>query len=985
MAFSRLKALFVAGLLALSATQAAAIMPTPDASVFEIPLPETAIIQAPTDVPGAVEADNLMTSRYGGDWFVHLWHPVSRTPLAIYGSGVQLTSSPIVSDDAAEQVATGFLESNADLLGANARDLVLDEVARGAGQVGVHYAQRFHGIPVIGGRVKSVFTEEGRLIHLGSSFYHDIDVSPVPAITAGAAEGIARADLPFNPATDRILGETSLFILPVPREEGGAEYHLVWRTQVALAEPYGVFVTHVDARTGKIIWRYNDVHNLYSGNVTGSVDQSGYCDGQQTSPLRNMHVVISGVGTAVTDANGDFSVAGTGGDRAVSAQFFGTKVNVNDFQFGDATFNGTIQENVPLAINWTDATPSRRAERDAFYWVNETYEFVRSVDNTWTIPSHNANVNVASTCNANWTTWTMNFFREGGGCANTGTIGDVVAHEYGHGIQYTLLGSQGGEGLGEGNGDISGSFMSDDSIVGRGFYLNQCSSGIRDCRNSLRYPGDVVGQPIHNAGRVICGFNWDLRQLLEAKYGAAQGEMYTATLWHFSRKVYRPFVQPDQVLAYFQIDDSTTYGMGDGNLANGTPNYEEICQAATNHGFSCPAITEGVSITHTPLNDTTSPGPFTVTADITTFGPHPLNMSSPRVWYATNGGAFSAVSMNNTGGTTWEGQIPSQAAGTAVGYYITAENTNGTPGALPPHAPEEHFLFGVGNFTVALDDDIETDRGWSVSEPGTDGTWERADPNGTFAGTIPVNPEDDHTADPGVMCWVTGNPPPGAFFFIEEVDGRTSVVSPILDMSSAAMARGSVWVWAYFTNGNVDDRLDFSVSSDGGANWSLLKRWTETGLNAWNEHQFTLSPFDISFTSQMRFKFTAEDVGGDTIMDCAMDDFLVRTLVGGSAAVSDPADVRPVSYTLHPSQPNPFNPRTEIRYELPTASPVKLTVYDVNGRELTVLVDEAKEAGSHTASWDGTDSQGRALASGVYFYRLEAGTFQQTRRMTLVK
>ena len=146
-----------------------------------------------------------------------------------------------------------------------------------------------------------------------------------------------------------------------------------------------------------------------------------------------------------------------------------------------------------------------------------------------------------------------------------------------------------------------------------------------------------------------------------------------------------------------------------------------------------------------------------------------------------------------------------------------------------------------------------------------------------------------------------------------------------------------------------------------------------------------LSPLDFAFTSQMRFKVTAEDIAPDTIVDCGMDDFFLRSLVADAAAVPGPADVRPVSYVLHPSQPNPFNPRTEIRYELPADGSVSLTVYDVTGRQVRVLVNESKQAGVHSASWDGTDSQGRALASGVYFYRLEALGFSQTRRMTLVK
>ncbi len=985
MALTRLKTLALTGLLALWATQAAAVLPDSDASVFEIPLPDAAILQSPDDVPGAVEAARQMTARYGGDWKVALWHPVSRTPLAMFGSGVQVADGALTTDQAAERSATSFLQANADLVGASASDLELEVVARGAGQVGVHYGQMYHGIPVIGGRVRAVFLEDGRLIHLGSTFYGEVAVNPVPALSAAVAEGIARANLPFNPATDKLLGETALMVLPVPEAGGGAEYHLVWRVQVGLSEPYAVYVTHVDAHSGEIIWRYNDVHSLYSGHVQGSVDQSGYCDGEQTVPLRNMNVTVTGAGTVITDINGDFSINATGGARAISAQFLGPRVNVNDTQYGDSMYNGTIQENVPLTINWTDASPSRRAERDCFFWVNATNEYVRAIDSGWSIPSHNANVNVNSTCNANWSTWTMNFFREGGGCANTGVIGDVMAHEFGHGIQYTLLNSQGNEGLGEGNGDIAASFMSDDSVIGRGFYLNNCTSGIRDCRNTLRYPGDVVGQQIHNAGRVMCGFNWDLRQLLEARDGAAQGKAYTADLWHFARKVYRPFFQPDQVLAYFQIDDSPTYGTGNGNLGDGTPNYEEICEAAMNHGFSCPAITEGVTIVHTPLGDTPNPGPFAVTATISAFGPNPLNTSSARLFYAVNGGAFTDVAMNNTGGSTFEGQIPSQPAGSAVAYYMTAETTVGVQGWAPPDAPEEYYLFGSGNFTVNLDDDIEIDRGWAMTEPGTDGTWERGDPVGTVAGSIPVQPEDDHTPAPGTICWVTGNPPPGSFFFVEEVDGRTSIVSPLMDMAGATMARGTVWLWGYFSVGNTEDYLELSASSDGGATWTRVVRVMDNGLNAWNEYEFTLDPFAFNFTSQMRFKVTAEDVGQDTIMDCAMDDFLVRSLVGGSAAVEGPASVRPVSYTLHPSQPNPFNPRTEIRYELPQDEAVKIAVYDVSGRELKVLVDEARTAGIHSVTWDGTDADGRALASGVYFYRLTAGQFEQTRRMTLIK
>jgi len=78
--------------------------------------------------------------------------------------------------------------------------------------------------------------------------------------------------------------------------------------------------------------------------------------------------------------------------------------------------------------------------------------------------------------------------------------------------------------------------------------------------------------------------------------------------------------------------------------------------------------------------------------------------------------------------------------------------------------------------------------------------------------------------------------------------------------------------------------------------------------------------------------------------------------------------------------PNPFNPSTTIRYELPRTSRVTLTVYDVLGQQVSVLVNERKDAGVHEVSFDGSN-----LASGVYFYRIQAGDFVQTHRLLLLK
>ena len=88
----------------------------------------------------------------------------------------------------------------------------------------------------------------------------------------------------------------------------------------------------------------------------------------------------------------------------------------------------------------------------------------------------------------------------------------------------------------------------------------------------------------------------------------------------------------------------------------------------------------------------------------------------------------------------------------------------------------------------------------------------------------------------------------------------------------------------------------------------------------------------------------------------------------------------PVAFKLHQNYPNPFNPSTTITYELPKASQVSLTVYDVLGREVSVLVNERRKAGVYEVKFDGSN-----LASGVYFYRMQAGDFVQSKRLLLLR
>jgi hypothetical protein len=89
---------------------------------------------------------------------------------------------------------------------------------------------------------------------------------------------------------------------------------------------------------------------------------------------------------------------------------------------------------------------------------------------------------------------------------------------------------------------------------------------------------------------------------------------------------------------------------------------------------------------------------------------------------------------------------------------------------------------------------------------------------------------------------------------------------------------------------------------------------------------------------------------------------------------------KPVAFTLEQNFPNPFNPTTTFSYSIASSSVVSLKLYDLLGKEVATLVDEKKETGKYSVSWDAAN-----FASGMYFYELKAGSFTDVKKMVLIK
>lgn len=148
------------------------------------------------------------------------------------------------------------------------------------------------------------------------------------------------------------------------------------------------------------------------------------------------------------------------------------------------------------------------------------------------------------------------------------------------------------------------------------------------------------------------------------------------------------------------------------------------------------------------------------------------------------------------------------------------------------------------------------------------GAWIQDDPNGTTLLSQLHNPENDHTGLSGTHCWFTGQAPVGGTANSADVDGSTTLTSPIFDASHLHAARISYWRWLMSTD---NDPLQVDISNDGGMNWSPVESLA-TSLPAWRHFEFRIEDV-LPRTNAMRLRFRISDTPNNSVTEAGVDDF----------------------------------------------------------------------------------------------------------------
>jgi hypothetical protein len=683
---------------ALAGGTALAIQPTGDTRPFRLlqgfawpdyeAQPSLVLFEAGrADVPADVAR---FLGEQGGRWEVR-WDLRSERPHLVQGSGVPLLpgrgnkltraqvgltgSRPIGLEDV-ERLVRGFMARYPELFRIAPENLRLDRASsRSYGEgdrLWVVELQQYEGdVPV---EAASVFfrINHGNIVQFGCDRVAEVGISLQPALSAAAARRGALHTVGVDAASvARILDAGTLKLYPVlgegersgERYEGlpgfGYTHLLVWEASFRLRDDVGTYRVAVDAQTGALV-RAWDLNAYADALVQGGIYPTTNTDAEVLRPFG--FATVSNNGTKNTNVAGIYDYSGGVATATLNGQFF---------QMSDACGAISLSNSTTGALSFgtsggTDCTTpgiggagNTHASRTGFYHLTNINRKAITFlpGNSWLNSKVTANMNINQTCNAFWNGSTVNFYRSGGGCSNTGELAAVFLHEWGHGMDTNSGGAASEQGTGEAVGDTFAFIQTRDGCIGQNFLpgmnCTNCTActGVRDVADfsvaggatgtKIASPVNVAANNGINCDRFACPYlsqgifpyqgpmgyeghcesyiassaNWDLAQSLVAALGTEPGWARMDQIWYGSltpsKSAYRlvsggkcnPAAAVDGCGAdnwytvYLPVDDD------DGDLANGTPNACRIWDAFNAHGIACgarPACSGGGGPTPTP-------------------------------------------------------------------------------------------------------------------------------------------------------------------------------------------------------------------------------------------------------------------------------------------------------------------------------------------------------------------------------------------------
>jgi hypothetical protein len=557
------------------------------------------------------------------------------------------------TQDAAWSAFRAWLAGNADNLRIDPSEL--PDSARVTvltpDHINIYVPRRVAGYPVKDSHLTATI-KYGNLVMVSAYQWGDVDTSLVARLSESeASDNVQRHAGSGFPVAQRWKASEMMWV-PVTHLETvndteygrGLSYRLAWMVRTTFGEDGGAYEAVVDAVDGEVLAIQDTRHFVATPrHVDGGafpVSNDGIVpDGVEVpdSPM-GFAFVTTGTGQMTTDEGGNLPLCADGN---ITTQFTGSFVTIVDSCGAHSLTSGTdVDWGVSAGTNCT--TPgiggagNTHASRTGFFELNQLKAMARGQlpNNDWLRAQLTSNMNLNQTCNAFWGGGTVNFYRQGGGCFNTGELAGVFDHEWGHGMDNNDSVPQVSS-PGEGIADIYASLRLDDSCIGRHFtagncggYGNACLSctGIREIdwdKHNTHLPFGMAnadacgpgnnngpcGGSVHCEGQIYSQSVWDLwnRDLVGAPWNRTLDvarELATQLTYRGASGVQTWFActpgtggctnaagcgcaGTSGYQQYLLADDDN------GNLNDGTPHMGAIFAAFSRHGIACttPTVT----------------------------------------------------------------------------------------------------------------------------------------------------------------------------------------------------------------------------------------------------------------------------------------------------------------------------------------------------------------------------------------------------------
>lgn len=570
-------------------------------------------------------------------------------------SSTQMTSLPLK--------AKKFIKENIGIFPSIPLDyLVLNQQRSGPfGEGGylwfIDFDVVYQGVPIEGARV--VFRcNHGNLVQFGVEGIMpmadkiNVLLNPNPSIDNQTALDIAfNYGGGFNPKVDTIVNQGTLKFIPrlIGTETSGTfAYPLVWEVAFQRQGITGTWTAYINAHTG-------DVLSFWDNNRYGTIQGGIYpISPTKTSEVKRPLPFADLGSSRYSNSGGGYSVT-----SSVTSTLAGKYVKISDKCGSISLSSSTSPYNLDFGTSsGTDCTTpgiggagNTHSARSCFYHVTNAKVKAQKwlPSNTWLTGQLTANVNINQTCNAYWNGSTINFFRSGGGCGNTGEIAAIFLHEFAHGLDSNDGSPSSDMATGETYGDTYAALLTHDSCIGPGFLGSNCSgygdactscTGVRDidyakhssgtahtisnfvfskCPTDSYYTGPC-GREGHCESYPLSEAMWDLATrdltgmgldidsawfVFERLFFLSRTTSGSGYTCNTSTKTASGCSSSNWHQTFLVVDDN------DGNLSNGTPHASAIYNAFNRHGVACTTSTQ----TNSGCSSITAPSPTATAGD----------------------------------------------------------------------------------------------------------------------------------------------------------------------------------------------------------------------------------------------------------------------------------------------------------------------------------------------------------------------------------